>query len=518
MKQTTVLVVLDGWGIGPMDGSNPIYRSELATINYLQANFPCGALQASGMSVGLPYDEEGNSEVGHMTMGVGRVFWEHFPRISLSIKYKNFFENKAILQAFNWAKEKKSDLHLVGLLTEANVHSSLEVLEALIKMAGDQGVENFYLHIFSDGRDSAPESVKNIFGRLVKNTGLSLEKHLASISGRYYAMDRDKHWDRTKKTYDVLVGNSTTISGLDETVERTYLKNLNDEYIEPTAIGEPHPIKDNDAVIFFNFREDRMRQIVRTFVDPEFKEFPVKKFQNLCLVTMISYDSSFKVPVAFPEEKISECLGEVLSKEGKVQLRIAETEKYAHVTYFFNGLREDPFPNEYRILIPSQNAVHYEEHPEMMAKPITDRVLAALSEGTFDFILVNYANPDMVAHTGNYEATMKAVKIIDGELKRIVENALPSGHTVVITSDHGNAEVLLDLRTGEPETKHDPNPVPLYLVSSRFKRKNPRPPFVSLPVIGMLSDVAPTILDLMKIAKPKEMNGQSLLPELLQEF
>lgn len=518
MKQTLVLVVLDGWGVGSLDESNPIYKAEPKTIDYIRGNFPCGALQASGMAVGLPYDEEGNSEVGHLTMGAGRVFWEHFPKISGAVKNGSFFKNKVLLSAIGQAKQKQSRLHLVGLLTETNVHSSLEHFEALIKMARDNGIEDFVLHLFSDGRDSAPRSFAALLARLGKDLGFDVAKNVASVSGRYYAMDRDKHWDRTEKVYRVLTGDGVPAASIDDVVQKAYAKNLNDEYLEPSAIGEPRPIGDHDSVVFFNFREDRMRQLVSAFVDPHFEHFKTKPIADLSVATMTTYDQKFKVPAAFPDAFVEKPLGEVLSKAGKTQLRVAETEKYAHITYFFNGLREDPFPNEFRVLIPSQNTIHHEDHPEMMAKPITDRVIAALGEGTFDFILVNYANADMVAHTGDYEATKEAVRVIDGELKRLLENSLPLGHVVMITSDHGNAEVLLDLETGEPETKHDPSPVPFYLVGRQFKKKTPTAALVPLPVIGMISDVAPTILDLFRIPKPKEMTGQSLLPELLQEL
>lgn len=499
-----------------MDESNPIYKANLPTMDYIQSNFPGGALQASGIAVGLPYDEEGNSEVGHLTLGAGRVVSQHFPEISAAIANGSFFKNKVLLDAFQWAKEKKSAVHLVGLLTDGNVHASLEHLEALIKMSESSGVDNFFLHLFSDGRDSAPRSFLGLLDRLARDTGINVKEKLATVSGRYYAMDRDKHWEKTEKVYKLLTGAADAGKTVEEITENAYGKNLNDEYLEPSAVTS-HPIADDDAVIFFNFREDRMRQIVKPFVDPDFSEFPPKKINDLFVATMTSYDRTFKVPVAFPDSLVPKTLGEVLSESGKLQLRVAETQKYAHVTYFFSGLREDPFPGEYRILIPSENTIHYDDHPAMMAKPITDRIIAALSEGTFDFILANYANPDMVAHTGNYEATISAVRIIDAEMKRLIETSLPLGHTVLITSDHGNAEVLLDLRTGEPETKHDPNPVPCYLVRKESLRKKPLPRFSSLPVIGMISDVAPTVLDLMKIPEPDEMNGQSLLPELLEE-
>ncbi len=518
MKQTLVLVVLDGWGVGNLDESNPIYKADPKTIGFMRSNFPCGALQASGMSVGLPYDEEGNSEVGHVTIGAGRVPWEHFPKISSAVEDGSFIKNKVLVSAIDWVNERKSRLHLVGLLTESNVHASLKHLEALIKMARDGGVQNLSLHLFSDGRDSAPRSFSNLLLQLSRDTGIDASKMLASVSGRYYAMDRDKHWDRTEKVYRVLTGETAPVAAAGEVAARAYDKNLNDEYLEPSAVGEPHPIADNDAVIFFNFREDRMRQIVGAFADPNFKNFRVKTFEHLYLATMTNYDRSFQVPVAFPDTLVQKTLGEVLAEAGKMQLRIAETEKYAHVTYFFNGLREPPFPNEYRVLIPSQGIIHHDDHPEMMAHPITDRVIAALGEGTFDFILVNYANADMVAHTGNYEATKAAVTVIDNELKRLIGTSLPLGHVVMVTSDHGNAEVLLDLKTGEPETKHDPSPVPFYLVGKQFKKRTPTPVLTPLPVIGMLSDVAPTALDLLRIPKPKEMTGQSLLPELLEEM
>ncbi len=518
MKETLVLVVLDGWGVGKLDESNPIYKTDPKTIRYIRENFPCGALQASGMAVGLPYDEEGNSEVGHLTMGAGRVFWEHFPKISLAVKDGSFFKNEVLLSAINWAKRKKSRLHLVGLLTETNVHSSLEHLEALIAMARKNGVEDFSLHLFSDGRDSAPQSFLALLARLGKDVGFDVLKNVASVSGRYYAMDRDKHWDRTEKVYRVLTGDVAPIGTAAEAVQKAYVKNLDDEYVDPSAVGEPHPIADHDAVLFFNFREDRMRQLTAAFIDPDFKNFTTKPIADLFVVTMTTYDQTFAVPAAFPDAFVEKPLGEVLSEAGKTQLRVAETEKYAHITYFFNGLREKPFPNEFRVLIPSRNTIHYEDHPEMMAKPITDRVIAALGEGTFDFILVNYANADMVAHTGNYEATKMAIRAIDDELKRLLENSLPLGHVVMITSDHGNAEVLLDLDTGEPETKHDPSPVPFYLVGRQFKKKTPTPAQTPLPVVGMISDIAPTILSLLRVPKPKEMTGQSLLPELLEEI
>lgn len=515
-KKPVVLAILDGWGVGKFDESNPIYRAEPETMNFIRANFPAGALQSSGIAIGLPWEEEGNSEVGHLTIGAGKVLYQHFPRISLAIKNGSFFKNSVLLAAMEHAKKNKSTLHLVGLLTDANVHASLEHLEALIKMAQEEKCPNISLHLFSDGRDTDPSSVLKILARLSDDLKFDVRSILATLTGRYYAMDRDKHWDRTEKTYQVLTGTGPARIGLEEAVKKAYNLSLNDEYIEPSAItGESRFIAENDAVICFNFREDRMRQLSETFIDPNFGVFPVKKFTNLFFATFTSYDIRFAVPVAFPEEVAENPLGKVLSDNGKRQLRIAETEKYAHVTYFFNGLKEKPFMDEFRILVPSENAVHYEQYPQMMAGAVTDRVIAALAEGTYDFILVNYANPDMVAHTGNYEATLKAISIVDQGIKKIMESVLDQDGVLLVTSDHGNAEVLLDLKTGEAETKHNPNPVPFYLVGKRFRKRSPVDSLASLPVIGILSDIAPTVLELMKIPQPPEMTGQSLLPQLL---
>ncbi len=516
MKRTLLLVVLDGWGIGALDESNPIYRAAPQVMQYLRSHFPTGALQASGISVGLPWEEEGNSEVGHLTMGAGKVMYQHFPRISLAIQDGSFSKNSMLQEAFAYAEAHASAVHLVGLLSEGNVHASLDHLVALIAIAKEKNVP-FFLQLFSDGRDSAPQSVERLVGELSRRTGIDVMPHIASIGGRYYGMDRDKHWDRLEMAYRVLTeakGKSTTIH---DAAQEAYARDLSDEYIIPSVIGTPHPIRDGDSIIFFNFREDRMRELARAFTDPGFAHFSVHPYGNAHIVTMTEYDPSLKAEVAFPDEVIEYPLGKVLSDEGKTQLRIAETEKYAHITYFFNGLKETPYKNEFRVLLPSQSVVRHDEHPEMMAGPITDRVLAALHERTYDFILVNYANPDIIAHTGNYAATLRAVKIIDEEVGKLVKAIFEEDGIMIVTSDHGNAEKLLDLKTGEPETKHDASPVPIYLVGRQFQKKNPIDPMAPIPTIGMLSDVAPTILDLMGIPKPKEMTGESVLPQLLAE-
>jgi len=514
MKRTFVLAILDGWGLGSQNFNNPIYAAEPKAINYIQDHFLSGALQASGIAVGLPWEEEGNSEVGHLTIGAGKILYQHYPRISLTIKDGSFFQNQALKKIFEHTRQNQSAVHLVGLLTQGNVHASLDHVVALLEMAKRENCQKLYLHLFTDGRDSPPRSALNLLDKIleaIKQKGVGV---IADIAGRHYGMDRDKHWDRTEKVYQILTGASNLkSSSLKEPIEKTYARGLNDEYVEPTVI-EPHPLADNDGIIFFNFREDRMKQIVETLTNPSFDKFPIKKFKNLFIITMTEYEKNLPVEVAFPNETIDNPLGKVLADNGKIQLRVAETEKYAHVTFFFNGLRQEPFLNEYRVLIPSQKVVHHDEHPEMMARAITDRVLVSLNEGVFDFILLNYANPDMIAHTGNYEATVQAIKVVDQEIERLFKAVLEANHILLITADHGNAEVLFDTQTGRPETQHNISPVPIYLVAREFQ-KNRTQPLVKLPTIGLLADVAPTILEILRLPIPSEMTGQSLLNELI---
>jgi 2,3-bisphosphoglycerate-independent phosphoglycerate mutase len=515
MKKVVILVILDGWGIGQLNESNPIYMANPKNMIYLQTSFPCAALQASGIAVGLPWEEEGNSEVGHLTIGAGKIIYQHFPRISMAVEDGTFFTNNAIKEAFDHAKRNGKAVHLAGLLSDGNVHASFKHLVALLEMAKREGCKNLFIHIFTDGRDSAPKSALDLIGRIgekIKEQGVG---SIAAVMGRYYAMDRDGHWDRTEKAYQALIGKAINVKSPDSLINAAYEKGLNDEFIPPATVGETHPVSDGDSLIFFNFREDRMRQITEAFLNPQFDKFPTKKITDLKIITFTQYDSKTPATIAFPNEKIVNPLGKVLADQGKIQLRVAETQKYAHITYFFNGLEEKPFPNEYRILIPSQKIVHEDERPEMMATQITDRALVALNEGGFDFILINYANPDIIAHTGNYDATLKAIKVIDEQIGRLLKTVFEGDHTLIITSDHGNAEVLIDLKTGEAETKHDASPVPIYLVNRKWASKTPKNILSQLPTVGLLSDVAPTILDIMGLPKPKEMTGESLLGQLL---
>ena len=514
-KRSVVLVILDGWGIGSDDFTNPIYVAKPKNIEYLKQNFPSGSLQASGIAVGLPWGEEGNSEVGHLNMGAGKIIYQNYPRITMAIRNGEFFKNETLKKAFDHAKENNASVNFVGLLTEANVHASFEHLEALIKFAEKENFppEKVNLHLITDGRDSPPKSALGLINRLPDI------KQLASIGGRFYTMDRDKHWERTKLGYDVLAGDGPVTNDFTAHLNENYAKNLNDEYVLPTLIGpEIKPIKENDSVIFFNFREDRMKQIVKSFIDKDFANFPAKKFTNLYVATMTNYDDLFKTNVIFPPEVINTCLSKILADSGKIQWRVTETEKYAHITYFFNGEQEQPFQNEYRVLVPSQIGFKFDEHPEMRAEEITQRLVEAIEEKAYDFILTNYANSDIIAHTGNFNATVEAINVVDEQIGKITKAVLDSNAILIITSDHGNAERLVNPETGEPETKHDISPVPIYLVANEFKRQRTAADIRNgeRKQIGVLADVTPTILDLMKIKKPAEMTGQSLLEYLAE--
>ncbi|MBN2198164.1 2,3-bisphosphoglycerate-independent phosphoglycerate mutase [Candidatus Wolfebacteria bacterium] len=511
MKRTIILVILDGWGVGKPDDSNPVHVVNPQNIAYLNANFPSGILQASGISVGLPWSEEGNSEVGHLNLGAGRIIYQYLPRITLAINDGSLFKNKALIGAFEHAQKNNSAVNFVGLLSEGNVHSSLEHLNALIQFAKEQKITKLNLHLFSDGRDSPPTSLLNLLTRI------SGEVNIASLSGRFYGMDREQYWDRTQKAYSVLIGDGEEIDSIENHVKKNYERKFSDEFIEPVIINSEGAIKENDAIVFFNFREDRIRQMTSAFINPQFDKFPVKSFKNLYVTTMTQYDKSFNVPVIFPPEKIDTCLSGVLSEKGKMQLKIAETQKYPHITYFFNGAKEEPFKNEYRILIPSKAIVHQEKDPAMMAQEITTRLVQSISEGVFDFILVNYANSDIVAHTGDYNACLEAVRIIDKQIEILTQAVLATNAVLIVTSDHGNIERVFDPLTGLPETKHDSNPVPIYLVAKEFQRQKSEVEAreAMKQNLGILADVAPTILELMKIPQPKEMTGQSLLKFLI---
>jgi 2,3-bisphosphoglycerate-independent phosphoglycerate mutase len=507
MKKTIVLCILDGWGLGKKDESNPIYNSDLKAINYIKKNYKGGSLKSSGFAVGLPWETAGNSEVGHLTIGSGRVLYQHFLRINDAIDSGIFFENKALKEAYNHVNKNNSSLHLIGLLTEGAVHSHIDHLKALIKMADDNKISNLYLHLFTDGRDSDPHSAKKLLEEINQTMNEKGVGEIISIAGRYYGMDRDNNWNLVEQTYNMLMGNAPK-KEINKAIKETYYENLSDEYIKPFIVRK-QPIKNNDAIIFFNFREDRMRELAHVFVDSDFNKFKTQKIKNLYVASMTQYENNLNNPTAFDSPKIKNVLGEVLAKNNKTQMRISETQKYAHVTYFFNGLHEEPFENEFRVLIPSDKIEHYDQKPEMKAEEITNRVILSLQNNEFDFILMNYPNPDIIGHTGNYQAVKKAVKFVDEKIKILAQTSLSNDHTLIITSDHGNAECLLDLKTGQPRTEHEANPVPFLIVDKKYKKETPSNG--ELQKIGILPDIAPTILDLMNIPKPEEMTGKSLL-------
>lgn len=510
MYKSVILVVLDGWGIGRHDESNPIHVVNPETFKWLEENFPVTSLQASGISVGLPWGEVGNSEVGHMTLGAGKVLYQYYPKITMAIRDKSFFVNPALKAAFKHARDNNSAVNLVGLLSKGNVHASLEHLQALLKMAEAESVSNINLHLFADGKDSPPKTIYGFLKELPK-------EKLATLTGRYYAMDRNQNWRLTETAYENLTGESGTIvSDPAPVIESMYKRELTEEYLPALRFGDGKVIKDNGTIIFFNYREDSIRQLAESFILPDFNKFKTKKFQNLHIATMTQYEEKLSVPVAFKADVVEFPLGQILSEEGKNQLRLAETYKYAHVTYFFNGLREPPFPGEYRTLIPSISTSKIEEHPEMMAPAITDRLLEAAQSKSFNFVLVNYANADTLGHTSNYDAGLEAVRVINKEIGRLLKVAVNPETAVIITSDHGNLEQMLNPATGLPESQHDPSLVPFYLVAPEFRgRKFMNWNNFELETLGSLADVAPTILGLLGIAQPAAMSGHSLLDALL---
>lgn len=516
------LIILDGWGIGKADFSNAIYQAKISYLQEIKKYYPMATLQASGIAVGLPYDEAGNSEVGHLTLGTGQILYQSVVRISQSIQNKTFFQNPSLLEACHHARDNKSVLHLIGLLSSNIVHSSYEHLIALLDLADQLKVDKINLHLFTDGRDSSPFAGKKMIKKIQKDLGSRSSGKIATLAGRFYGMDRDQNYNRIQKYYDALVfGKGQTFSDPDQYIEKSYQEEVTDEFIIP-AINQnadfPATVNDNDSIIFFNFREERMRQLAETFANPRFNAFPVRAFNNLKVVTFTRYREDFPFPAAFTPQQISVNLAKILSQNNKRQLHLAETEKYAHVTYFFDGLQEKPNPGEYWVIIPSIKTLHLEDYPQLRAPEITTRLFQAFEENIYDFILVNYANPDLIGHTGNLKAGIKCAQIIDAEIKKIVAEAAKFNYTLLITSDHGNLEVMLNPITGEIQTEHDASPVPFYLIDNKWKLSSPR----SEPEIkeierstgGMLADVSPTILALFGLTIPQEMTGQSLLPIL----
>lgn len=518
-----VLIILDGLGIGPSHQGNAVIRARMQNFEEIKNHYPGCALQASGISVGLTWGEPGNSESGHLTMGAGKIVYQYLPKIIFAIRDETFFKNPALLGAIEHAKKNNSTLHLMGLLSSGGVHAYVDHFYALLELCKREGIRA-KIHVFTDGRDAPPNEsakfLKSIIERLEK-TGAG---EISTIVGRAFSMDRDNHWDKTEKTYKLLTeGAGEIIDNPIPYIENSYQKRIFDETIEPAVIRtknnpKSNRIKDNDAVIFFNYREDSARQLSQAFIDPSFNKFERKPLANLYFCTMTRYLKNLPAQVAFEPLEIKYPLGWVLANAGKRQLRIAETEKYAHTTFFFNGLREQPFLGEDRILVPSSPEAQFERFPEMSAREISNRAIEAMKSGNYDLILINFANPDMLGHTGNIEACIRGLEAVDACLGDIKNTVLQMDGVLIITADHGCCEEMLNPYTGETLTEHTINPVPFYMVKSELiQQKSTEEISRELDEPrGFLSDIAPTILSLMNLPIPEEMTGKNLLPYLIK--
>jgi 2,3-bisphosphoglycerate-independent phosphoglycerate mutase len=522
-----VLVVLDGFGVATPTHGNAVNAANPHHMNLLVDHYPATTLQASGPSVGLPWSEMGNSEVGHMNLGAGRIVGQDLSRITTSIEDRSFFNNETLLSAVAHVKQNNSALHLVGLASPGGVHSYDEHLFALIGLAAEQGIQRVYIHMFLDGRDTPPQIALETLEKLNAKIETLRVGEIVSITGRFYSMDRAEHWNLTEQTYRTMVfGEGPQFDTAENAIRDYYSQHIYDEMIPPTLIrkhdGSVAKISDNDAIIMFNFRSDRALQLARTFGDKAFNKFekPIKQFKNLKLVTMTEYAQDLDAEIAFPPHEISNGFAEIISKQGMRQFHLAESEKYAHVSVFFNGGVINPYPGEEREIVtsPASNYQNYADVPEMSARKVTD-VLVSKIKSSYGFILVNYANPDMVGHTGNMEASVQAIKVVDECLHAVAQACLEEDACLIITADHGNIEELVDIKSGTIDKEHSTNPVPFMLVGKQFEKPQIsdgglKQLATNLP-IGVLADVAPTMLELMGLPKPHEMTGVSLLPQLL---
>ncbi|TYP53271.1 2,3-bisphosphoglycerate-independent phosphoglycerate mutase [Thermosediminibacter litoriperuensis] len=512
-KKPLLLMVLDGWGINGRLEGNAILSARTPNFDRLIRHYPNTVLESSGLAVGLPAGQMGNSEVGHLNLGAGRIVYQEFTRISEDIKSGRFFENEELVEAVRRAREGGKALHLMGLLSDGGVHSHIDHLIALLKLSRKEGLDKVYVHAFLDGRDVPPANAAVYIERLEKEMAQIGVGRIATIAGRYYAMDRDRRWERTEKAYNAMVlGEGLRAESAVEALEEAYKRGETDEFVIPTVItdaeGKPAgTVEAGDSIIFFNFRPDRARQLTYAFCVEDFKGFSRRKgFIPVHYVCMTQYDEKVKdARIAYKPQSLKNIFAEVISNAGLKQFRIAETEKYAHVTFFFNGGVEKPFPGEDRLLIPSPKVPTYDMKPEMSAYEVTGEVIKKINEGIYDVIIMNYANPDMVGHTGVFEAAVKAIETVDECIGRVVEAVQKKNGIVIITGDHGNAEKMVDYETGEAHTAHTSDPVPFILISDRSYRLRP----------GILADVAPTMLELLGIEKPAEMTGRSLIEERL---
>lgn len=505
-KKPYALIIMDGFGKSERNDGNAIYSANTPNLDKYLKECPSSIVHASGMDVGLPDGQMGNSEVGHTNIGAGRIVYQELTRITKSIEEGSFFENEALVGAIENCKKHNSALHLMGLLSPGGVHSHQNHLYGLLELAKKNGISDVHVHGFLDGRDVPPSSAESYIKELVAKERELGVGDIASIMGRYYAMDRDNRWERVGKAYDAIVkGEGNKADSAVAAIQQSYNNDVTDEFVVPCVIekdGKPvGTVSENDSVIFFNFRPDRAREITRTIVDPEFEGFE-REFFKTYFVTMTQYDATMpNVNVAFKPESLTNTFGEYISHKGLTQLRIAETEKYAHVTFFFNGGVEAPYDGEDRALINSPKVATYDMQPEMSAYEVTDEVVKRIKSGSYDAIILNFANCDMVGHTGVFEAAVKAVETVDECVGRVVDALLSMGGEALITADHGNADQMIDYETGEPFTAHTTNVVPLILIGRNGSELKD----------GRLADLAPTLLDMMGIEKPAEMTGESLL-------
>jgi 2,3-bisphosphoglycerate-independent phosphoglycerate mutase len=506
-KRQILLMILDGYGLSDKKEGNAILSAKTPNLDRLFSTYPHSILEASGMSVGLPEGQMGNSEVGHLNIGAGRIVYQDLTRITKSIKDGDFSRNVTLIRAIENAKKNNSSLHLMGLLSDGGVHSHNTHLYALLDLAKKHGLSNVFVHAFLDGRDVPPKSALTYIADAEKKMK-ELGGTFATISGRYFAMDRDTRWDRIEKAYDVMtMGTGAVAESAAVAVKNAYERGETDEFVIPIVItgnftgnSKRIPvISDNDSVIFFNFRSDRAREITRALTNDNFNDFKRKIYLHTHFVCMTQYDETFNLPVAFPPESMKNILADILSKGHLRQLRIAETEKYAHVTFFFNGGREEPVKGEERILVPSPKVATYDLQPEMSAYPVTDEVEKAISSGKYDVIILNYANLDMVGHTGVFDAAVSAVETIDNCIGRVEKAVGAAGGLLILTADHGNAEQMLD-GSGGIQTAHTCDPVPFLFCDTSARVRN-----------GILADIAPTLLEILGIEKPAEMTGKSLI-------
>ena len=503
-KKPLMLMILDGWGINPCDNQiNAIKNAAPKEYLELLSKYPHSQLKASGEAVGLPEGQMGNSEVGHLNIGAGRVIYQPLVKITKDIRDGEFFEIPVLKEAFEYAKENNTAMHFAGLVSDGGVHSHIDHIYGLLQMAKNYGLTKVYLHAFLDGRDTPPSSAVNFLAQVeAKMAEIGVGK-IATISGRYFAMDRDKNYDRTKIAYDnMTLGNGIEASSADEAIKASYAAGVTDEFVKPTVIDKEGLVKSGDVLINFNFRPDRARQITRVFNDKEFTFFD-RNIDPIKVYCMRQYDSTIDAPVIYKDDEIVNTFGEVISKAGLTQLRTAETEKYAHVTFFFNGGVESQYPGEDRKLVASPKVATYDLKPEMSAYEVTEGAKEALISGKYDVVILNFANPDMVGHTGVLEAAVKAIKAVDECVKVLVDTVLSLDGSVLITADHGNAELMVDPETNAPFTAHTTNEVPFIYVSNHTEG-------VTLKD-GKLADIAPTMLNILGIEQPKEMTGENLI-------